>query len=72
MTYQYVHTEVQPWNARRMSPTSNVIGNLRSRPEFRSNAWQNNGIASVRVTIDEPRSDGNINPPVEGLCQRIR
>ena len=72
VTYQDGHTEVQPWNARRMSPTSNVIGNLRSRPEFRSNAWQNNGIASVRVTIDEPSSDGNINPPVEGLCQRIR
>ena len=65
VTYQDGHTEVQLWNAGNMRPTSNVIGNLRSRPEFRSNAWQNNGIAGVRVTIDEPSSDGNINPLVQ-------
>ena len=40
-----------------MRSTSNVIGNLRSRPEFRSDAWQRNGIASVRVTIEEPLRD---------------
>ena len=66
VTYQDGHSEVQLWNAGNMRPTSNVIGNLRSRPEFRSNAWQNNGIDSIRVTIGEPSSDGNINPPVEG------
>ena len=57
VTYRDGQTEVQPWNAGNMRPTSNVIGNLRSRPEFRNNAWQQNGIASVRVTIDEPESD---------------
>ena len=62
VNYQDGRTEVQPWNAGNMSPTSNVIGNLRSRPEFRSNAWQKNGIASLRVTIQEPGTDGNPNP----------
>ena len=54
VTYQDGRTEVQSWNAGNMRPTSNVIGNLRSRPEFRSETWQEFGIASVRVTIEEP------------------
>ena len=54
VTYRDGRTERQPWNASNMRTTSNVLGNLRSRPEFRSDAWQNNGIASVRVTIEEP------------------
>ena len=37
-----------------MSSTSNVIGNLRSRPEFRAGKWQARGIASLRVTIERP------------------
>ena len=57
VTYQDGRTEVQPWNAGNMKSTSNVIGNLRSRPEFRSDAWQRNGIASVRVTIKEPAKE---------------
>ena len=57
ISYQDGRKEVQPWNAGNMGPTSNVIGNLRSRPEFRSDAWERNGIASVRVTIEEPAKD---------------
>ena len=57
VNYQDGRTEVQPWNAGNMSPNSNIIGNLRSRPEFRSNAWRKNGIASLRVTIHEPSTD---------------
>ena len=45
-------TEVRPWTATQMKPTSNVLGNLRSRPEFRNRAWQQNGIASLRVSIE--------------------
>ena len=52
VTYQDGRTEVQPWDAGNMSPTSNVIGNLRTRPKFRNGAWQRNGIASVRATIE--------------------
>ena len=57
ISYQAGRKEVQPWNAGNMGPTSNVIGNLRSRPEFRSDAWQKYGITSVRVTIEEPAKD---------------
>lgn len=39
VTYQGGHTEVRLWNAENMGPTSSIVGNLRSRPEFRSNAW---------------------------------
>ena len=46
--YQDGRTEVQPWNAGNMRPSSNVMGNLRSRHEFRSGAWQKNKISSVK------------------------
>ena len=48
---------VRPWNASRMSASSNVLGNLRSKSEFRSGTWQNNGIASLRVSIERPRNE---------------
>ena len=56
VSYQDGHREVRRWNATRMKSTSNVIGNLRSRPEFRAKYWQNNGIVSVRVSIEQPDS----------------
>ena len=46
--------EVRHWKATQMKPTSNVIRNLRSRPEFRNDAWQKYGIASVRAGIEHP------------------
>lgn len=49
------------WDASRMRPSSNVIGNLRSRPEFRAGNWQRAGITSVRVTIQRPMPD-NVGP----------
>ena len=50
--------EVRRWEAPLMRPSSNVIGNLRSRPEFRAGTWQDNGIASLRVSIERPRNEG--------------
>lgn len=41
----------QEWNAVRFSTTSNLLGNLRSRPEFRSGKWQAEGIVHVYVRI---------------------
>lgn len=41
------------WNAHQFKETSNVIGNLRSRPEFRNGEWQKLGIEKVLVTIDK-------------------
>ena len=54
VSYSDGRKEVRRWDASRMSASSNVIGNLRSRPEFRSGTWQNNGIASLRVSIERP------------------
>jgi len=39
------------WDANRFSETSNVIGNLRSRPEFRQSNWQDANINHIRVKI---------------------
>jgi hypothetical protein len=39
------------WDASRISKTSNVIGNLRSRPEFRSGQWKNSGILRIEVHV---------------------
>ena len=55
--YKDGRKEVRPWNATQMTSTSNVRGNLRSRPEFRSRAWQQYGIASLRVSIDQLGAD---------------
>lgn len=54
VSYQDGRKEVRPWEANQMKPTSNVIGNLRSRPEFRKDTWQKHGIASLRVSIEQP------------------
>ena len=57
VSYKDGRQEVRPWNATRMKSTSNVRGNLRSRPEFRNRAWQGYGIASLRVSIDQIGAD---------------
>ena len=56
VSYSDGRKEVRRWNASFMSTSSNVIGNLRSRPEFRNGTWQKNGIASLRVSVEHPRS----------------
>ena len=43
---------VRRWEAGRMSTTSNVIGNLRSRPRYRKGAWKELGIRSLSVSIE--------------------
>ena len=56
VSYSDGRKEVRRWDASRMSTSSNVIGNLRSRPEFRNGTRQKNGIASLRVSVEHPRS----------------
>ena len=58
VSYNDGRKEVRRWDASLMRPSSNVIGNLRSRPEFRAGSWQENGIASLRVSIEHPRTKG--------------
>jgi hypothetical protein len=45
--------DCRPWNASRFSESSNLFGNLRSRPEFRQGVWQESGIVKVRVRVAE-------------------
>lgn len=45
--------EKKSWNAYSFSESSDVIGNLRSRPEFRKGEWQKRGIIKVYVSIEE-------------------
>lgn len=56
-TYNDGRKEVKRWDASRMRPSSDVIRNLRSRPEYRQGAWQRKGIIGVRVSIERPRSE---------------
>ena len=56
VSYRDGRKEVRRWGASLMRPSSNVLGNLRSRPEFRTGTWQENGIASLRVSVERPRS----------------
>jgi hypothetical protein len=44
-------TETRQWNASGFSESSNVFGNLRSRPEFRRGEWQSRGIVKVHVRV---------------------
>ncbi len=48
--------EVKRWDASHMSPSSGVIGNLRSRPTYRQGNWQKQGLVSLRVSISRPGS----------------
>jgi hypothetical protein len=50
-TYRDGRVETKVWNAQNFRATSNVIGNLRSRPEFRNGNWQSRGIREVTVCI---------------------
>ena len=56
VSYRDGRKEVRRWDASLMRPSSNVTGNLRSRPEFRTGTWQKNGVASRRVSIERARS----------------
>ncbi len=55
-TYNDGRKVVRHWHARRMSRSSDVINNLRSRPSYRAGKWQELGIVSLRVSIEPPRS----------------
>jgi len=48
-------TERRPWRASSFRATSNVIRNLRSRPDFRQGAWQRLGIVRVHVSVEPDR-----------------
>lgn len=49
--YNNGDSESKIWNAIKIDHTSNVIGNLRSRQEFRNGNWQKKNIAKVKVEV---------------------
>jgi len=70
--YKNSTKESKNWNAERMTANSNVIGNLRSRPEFRNGNWQKANIVKVVVEVNNnslsqpiPEKNIKVNPPKE-------
>lgn len=45
------NVKLQTWHANRFKRSSNLFGNLRSRPEFRQGTWQGLGITKVHVRV---------------------
>lgn len=52
--YQDGKTIELRWKAGNMSESSNVVGNLRSRPRYRRGAWKCRGIRSLTVSVKQP------------------
>ena len=51
--YKNGTSKQKTWNAHRFKESSGVLGNLRSRPEFRNGEWQKLGIQKGLVSIDK-------------------
>ena len=46
-------TQIKKWNVSRFKESSNVMRNLRSRAEFRADAWKKSNIKRVEVRVTE-------------------
>lgn len=55
-TYIDGRVEQKPWKVEKLSTSSNIMGNLRSRKGYRSGNWQDRGIAKVHVKIKNNRT----------------
>jgi len=53
ITYNTGKIEQKIWESHNFTSDSNVMGNLRSRSEFRNGIWQKNGVKSVIVSINK-------------------
>ena len=47
-------TTERRWNASSMTEKSNIVGNLRSRPRYRRDAWKRLGLQSLTVSVKQP------------------
>ena len=54
--YRDGRREIRRWNAARMSESSGILGNLRTRPRYRKGAWEPLGLKSLIVSIRNPRT----------------
>jgi hypothetical protein len=50
--------EVKPWRLNAFTESSNVIGNLRSRPDYRKNNWQARGLKQITVRVMPVTAEG--------------
>lgn len=50
-TYSDSRVRTKLWKAERFSETSDVMGNLRSRPEYRRSTWKQSGLIKVQVRV---------------------
>lgn len=53
--YENGTSEQRTWKANSFKKSSGVMGNLRSRPEFRNGKWQESGIEKVYVSIEKKK-----------------
>ena len=51
--YKNGTSEKKIWKAKRFSESSNVLGNLRTRAEYKNGKWQEDGVTKIYVSIDE-------------------
>lgn len=58
MAYCDGSTEVKPWRLNAFTDSSNVIGNLRSRPDFRKDKWQARGLKQITVRVMPVTAEG--------------
>lgn len=58
--YNDGRVEYKKWNASKFSASSNVFGNLRSRPEYRSGNWQSRNIVKVHVKVEKKKQIDSI------------
>ena len=54
--YRDGRREIRRWNAAKMSESSGILGNLRSRPRYRKGTWEPLGLKSLVVSIRNPRT----------------
>ena len=55
--YRDGRREIRRWNAARLSESSRIFGNLRTRPRYRKGTWEQLGLKSLIVSIRQPRTD---------------
>jgi hypothetical protein len=58
MAYCDGSTKVKLWRLNAFTDSSNVIGNLRSRPDFRKDKWQTRGLKQITVRVMPVTAEG--------------
>ena len=66
MAYCDGSAEVKPWRLNAFTDASNVIGNLRSRPDFRKNKWQARGLKKITVRVMPVTAEGKVGASARG------